>query len=274
MILYLYRGYINEEVPIDVTHAIIHDTVTSIKEQAFMECFNLVSVIMGDQVIFIQSRAFRRCSSLRYIRISKTLLSIGDFAFCCCTSLEAFFIPSTVRFIEFKAFVGCESLRLMIVPKVICNLNLGNGCISNTGIIQIAEANAGVRYGDDDESSMLQEYHLTRVREWWSSHMNEAPFHKLCYNSSVTTKQINDYLVENGNDAACTTDPHHGMIPLHILSMNPHAPADAIAALHNVNVEIALCVDNQGKIPLDYAIEYNVGGLIALISGLCSVRNS
>ena len=59
-----------------------------------------------------------------------------------------------------------------------------------------------------------------------------------------------------------------------MLSMNPHAPADVIAALLNVNMEVVFRLDNQGKISLDYARDYNVGGLVALVSGLCNHRNA
>ena len=58
------------------------------------------------------------------------------------------------------------------------------------------------------------------------------------------------------------------MIPLHMLSMNHHALADAGTALLNVNVEVAFGLDNQGKISLDYARDYNVGGFVELINGL------
>ena len=71
-------------------------------------------------------------------------------------------------------------------------------------------------------------------------HMDEALFHKLCYDSSITTKQLNAYLNEYGNDSALAIDPYHVMTPLHMLAMNPHAPADAIAALLDVNVDAAL----------------------------------
>ena len=72
--------------------------------------------------------------------------------------------------------------------------------------------------------------------------MDEAPFHKLCYNSSVTTKEINDHLNENSNDSALQVDTIHGMTPLHILTMNPHASADSIATLVDSRIEAVLSV--------------------------------
>ena len=56
--------------------------------------------------------------------------------------------------------------------------------------------------------------------------------------------------------------------------MNPYAPADTIAALFNFNIQAVFCADNQQKTPLDYARDYNVGGLIRIINGLCNHRNS
>ena len=64
------------------------------------------------------------------------------------------------------------------------------------------------------------------------------------------------------------------MTPLHMLTMNPHAPAETIAALLNVNMEVAFCVDSQGKMSLDYARDYNVGGLVGMINGLCNHRHA
>ena len=97
---------------------------------------------------------------------------------------------------------------------------------------------------------------------------------QLCYDSSITTKHIIDYLNEHGNDSVQAIDMIHGMTPLHMLSMNPYSPSESIAALLNVNVEVAFHLDNEGKMPLDYAREYNVGGLVAIISGLCYHRHS
>ena len=66
----------------------------------------------------------------------------------------------------------------------------------------------------------------------------------------------------------------HIMTPLHMLSMNPHTPVDAITALLHVILEAAFSLDNEGKIPLDYAKDYDVGALIEIIIGLCNHRDS
>eukprot|EP00554_Chaetoceros_debilis_P010175 CAMPEP_0194108212 /NCGR_PEP_ID=MMETSP0150-20130528/7953_1 /TAXON_ID=122233 /ORGANISM="Chaetoceros debilis, Strain MM31A-1" /LENGTH=295 /DNA_ID=CAMNT_0038796855 /DNA_START=1 /DNA_END=888 /DNA_ORIENTATION=+ len=293
MKLYLYRGLEDEEVPRDVTHVIVDNSVTIIKARvfhnsvtvnqlsAFYYCRSLVSVIMGDNVKRIEKKAFCDCQALRCVRLSKTLEHIGIYAFCKCLSMEALVLPSTLKSIGNMAFMFCESLRLLNLSNFILDIsNIGDEIIHFTAIHQIANT-VGVEYEEDyeelgggsftyrgstDESNR-------QVNEWLIHHMDEAPFHTLCYKSSVTTKQINDYLDEHGNDTAAAIDPHHGMNPLHMLSMNPHAPSDAIAALLDVKADNAFGLDNQGKMPLDYARDYNVNGLIAMIKGLCNHRH-
>ena len=270
MKLYIYHGLDNEEVPKDVTHVIVDNSVTVIKIRAFAGCVHLVSLVMGDNVKRIEKYAFIHCIALLYIRLSKALEYIGDRAFEQCESLEALFLPSTVTSIEHLAISGCRSLRLIILPNDIDLGKVGNKIISYTHIQQIAKA-SGVEY-DYYYGGFVE--HNRRVNEWLFHHMDAAPFHKLCYDSSVTTKQISDYLHEHGNDSALAIDPYHGMNPLHILSMNPHAPADAIAALFDSNIQTVFCADNQQKTPLEYARDCNVGGLIQIINGLCNHRNS
>jgi len=272
MILHIYHGLDNEEVPEDVTHVIVDSSVTVIKENAFDAWEMLVSVIMGDNVKRIESYAFWQCHALRFLRLSNTLEYIGECAFHSCLSLEALFLPSTVKSIGNRAFVYCESLILLILPNNIDLSNVDYDIIANTAIHQIAE-DEGLEYEEDDELYITDES-LSLFKEWMIHHMDEAPFHKLCYDLSITTKYINDYLTENGDDAALQIDTIHGMTPLHMLTMNPHAPADAIAALFNVNKQDVFCTDHHENTPLENAREYNVGGLIGIISSLCSHRNS
>ena len=90
------------------------------------------------------------------------------------------------------------------------------------------------------------------MKEWLINHTDEQGirFHSTsfaCYNSSIATTNINEYLVENGDNSAFAIDPYHSMTSLHIISMNIHAPADAIAALLDVDAEAVIRFDNQGQ---------------------------
>ena len=68
--------------------------------------------------------------------------------------------------------------------------------------------------------------------------------------------------------------PDDNDTPLHVLAKNPFAPADTIAALLELKMEAAFCPDNEGFLPLDYAKECNVDGLVSIIAVLCNHRNS
>ena len=104
--------------------------------------------------------------------------------------------------------------------------------------------------------------------------MDESPFQHLCYNSFVTVKQINDHLNENGNESAIVIEAIRGISPLHMLSMNPKAPADTIAALSDFGMEVFFCLNNRQKTPLEHARDYNVGGLIGMINCFHNYRKS
>ena len=236
-----------------------------IKKGAFNERKHRVSVIMGDNVKIIEYVAFGYCTALRFLRLSKTFEYIEQYAFAFCRSLEALFFPSTVKAINLQAFYKRISLRLLILPHDIDLSNVGIMIIYLTSISRIAET-AVVAYATEVSDRL--------VNEWLIHHMDQAPFHKLCYDSSMTTKQINDYLIENGNESPLQISPIHGMNPLHMLTMTPHAPADTISALVDSNTVAVFCLDNKEQSPLEYARDCYVGGLVGMIVGLCNQRNS
>uniref|UniRef100_A0A7S3Q5T2 Leucine-rich repeat domain-containing protein n=1 Tax=Chaetoceros debilis TaxID=122233 RepID=A0A7S3Q5T2_9STRA len=271
MILYSYRGDHDERVPSNVSHVIIEESVTTIKEEAFYNCHSLVSVIMGDSVHTIEFAAFSHCRALQFIRLSKTLKVIGIDAFRDCRSLNALFLPSTVNVIQGWSFQYCRSLRFLILPDDFNLSHVGNMIIRGTPIHQFAEA-AGIGYEFDYPEAT--DGISPRINEWLFRHMDESPFHKGCYDSSITTRKVNDYLNEHGKASAFAVDAIHGMTPLHILAMNPYASADTIAALHISNTQAALSADNQGKTTLEYARDNNVGGMVEILMELCNHKNA
>ena len=259
MKLYIYRSLENEEVPKDITHVIVDSNVTVIMKRDFQCCELLVYVIMGDNVKRIEEWAFRRCVALRFIRLSNTLDYIGEGAFYCCDSLEPLFLPSTVKSIERWAFEECQSLRLPILRNDI-DLDNVEAIVNGTAIHHIA-GNAGVAYAYNIypvTGFVITEESILRVNEWLIHQTDEAPFHKLCYNSSIATKQLINYINDHGNESALAIDSIHGMTPLQMLSMNPHSPADAIAALLNISVEVAFRFVSFGFIRSDPSLLHNL----------------
>ena len=89
----------------------IPNSVTSIGDRAFMDCYSLTSVIITDSVTSIGSSAFIRCRNLTSIEIPDSVTSIGDSAFYYCRSLKIIEIPDSVTSIGSSAFSGCSSLQ-------------------------------------------------------------------------------------------------------------------------------------------------------------------
>eukprot|EP01083_Nonionella_stella_P274970 933809_1 len=316
MILHYYHGLDNDEekVPKDVTHVIVDDSVTAIKDRAFFKCKQLVSFIMGDtctcsvtviekeaffmceqlvsitmgdSVKKIEAYAFQRCEHLRFIRLSKTLEYIGYGAFSSCKSLEVLILPSTMEEIHDHLFSYCERLRILILPETIEYDNVGREIIAFSALDRIAQDVGGVSYHyldvDVDENEPASMESNGEVNEWFLSYMDEYPFHKLCSSVNVNTQQINDYLHDNdnGSHSAVQIDPYHGMTPLHMLAVNPHAPADTLTGTllfhgsgnaNTIHMDTVFVEDNQGNTPIDYARQYNVPGLLKMVEMLCMNR--
>ena len=91
--MHIYLGLHNETNPKDVTHGIIDDGVSIIKQSVFYEYFDSLSVIIW----MVMSRELKMmlysCSALRFIRLSKRLECTGGMAFCSC--YIGGFLPST-----------------------------------------------------------------------------------------------------------------------------------------------------------------------------------
>ena len=76
----------------------------------------------------------------------------------------------------------------------------------------------------------------------------------------VTGRRVNEWLIHRMDET-----------PFHKHCYNS---SETIAALLNVNMAVAFRLDNQGKMSLEYARDYNVGGLVGMINGLCNHRHA
>jgi serine/threonine protein kinase len=99
----------------------IPDSVTSIGESAFDGCKSLQSVTIPDSVTSIGESAFDGCSSLQSVTIPDSVTSIGDSAFSC-SSLQSVTIPDSVTSIGDNAFWGCSSLQSVTIPDSVTSI--------------------------------------------------------------------------------------------------------------------------------------------------------
>jgi BspA type Leucine rich repeat region (6 copies) len=91
------------------TSYMIPNTVTSIGDDAFENCYNLTNVIIGNGVTSIGSGAFEG-TALTSVTIPNSVTNIGSYAFANDDNLTSVTIPNSVTNIGDEAFEGCESL--------------------------------------------------------------------------------------------------------------------------------------------------------------------
>ena len=104
-----------------ITEVVIEDEVTSIGNDAFFQCEDLIRIEIPDSVTRIGDNAFNNCGSLTSITIPDNVASIGMGAFRYCGSLPEVTIPDSVTGIGDFAFEKCQKLA---------DITIGSGMIS------------------------------------------------------------------------------------------------------------------------------------------------
>ena len=87
----------------------IPDTVASIGEGAFSQCFYLENITIPESITSIGKQAFE-CCNFTEISIPKGVTSIEDSAFLACVNLASVTLSNGVTNISRSAFYGCNSL--------------------------------------------------------------------------------------------------------------------------------------------------------------------
>lgn len=99
------------------------NSITSIGYGAFSGCSSLTSVTIPDGVVSIGNGAFMSCSNLTNITIPDSVTSIGNFAFDSCSSLVSVIIPDSVTNIGYETFMNCSSLENVIIPDGVTSID-------------------------------------------------------------------------------------------------------------------------------------------------------
>jgi len=120
----------------ELTSVIIGNSMTLIGEHAFRNCSGLTSIIIPDSVTLIGNSAFYRCSGLTSVTIGNLVTSIGQSAFQSCSGLTSITIPNSVTSIGTSAFIGCSGLTSITIPNSVTSIGTSAfvGCSGLTSI--------------------------------------------------------------------------------------------------------------------------------------------
>ncbi len=99
-----------------VTSVTIPDSVTSISDEAFINCPKLTNISIPNSVTYIGFSAFSSCTSLKSITLPSSLSFISGALFLGCSQLTTIHIPVSVTSIGNNAFADCPSLMTVTYP--------------------------------------------------------------------------------------------------------------------------------------------------------------
>lgn len=99
-----------------VTSVTIPDSVTSIRDSAFLFCSQLTNISIPNSVTYIGFSAFSSCTSLKSITLPSSLSFISGALFLGCSQLTTIHIPVSVTSIGNNAFADCPSLMTVTYP--------------------------------------------------------------------------------------------------------------------------------------------------------------
>lgn len=100
-----------------ITEITLPETVESIGEYAFNQCYHLTSVSIPEKIQVINDYTFSRCSALTSVDIPSSVTSIGERAFEFCKALTEIEIPGSVKNIFPSAFQSCTNLSKLTLNE-------------------------------------------------------------------------------------------------------------------------------------------------------------
>ena len=119
-------GYSNNRSPVfwntDVTSIVIEEGVTSIGNEAFHLCRNLISITIPKTLKSIGNNAFYDCTSLTSVTIPGNVESIGESAFYYCDNLTDVTLQDGVKSIGDAAFIWCNNLTNIVLSNSVTSI--------------------------------------------------------------------------------------------------------------------------------------------------------
>ena len=159
-------GYSNNQSPVywntNVKKVVIEDGVTSIGNEAFHLCRNLISITIPKTLKSIGNNAFYDCTSLTSVTIPGNVESIGESAFYYCDNLTDVTLQDGVKSIGDAAFIWCNNLTNIVLPNSVTSIGYYafKDCTSLTGIT-IPDSVTSIGYAVFEKCTNLQTISLS-----------------------------------------------------------------------------------------------------------------
>ncbi len=87
-------GFYAFEAQYGVTSVKLPDTITAVRESAFMDCAAMTEINIPDAVTVIERGAFAACTSLESLRLPAAVSQVDEEAFTACTSMSVLYIDN------------------------------------------------------------------------------------------------------------------------------------------------------------------------------------
>ena len=106
----------------NIISVIIPNSVIAIGDYAFAGCNSLEEILIPDSVMYIGEGAFSGCVSLINVAMGDGVIEIDDYAFYQCASLPSIAIPDGVTTIGYSAFNMCYELKSIVIPDSVTSI--------------------------------------------------------------------------------------------------------------------------------------------------------
>ena len=101
----------------NISSVTLPSSIITIEPAAFRNCYGLTNIVLGTNVEVIADDAFSYCTALSHISLPDSLDTLGDAAFRNCDSLADITIPSNVTTIDDLTFYYCDSLTTVTIEN-------------------------------------------------------------------------------------------------------------------------------------------------------------
>ena len=157
-----------------IAHVNIQEGLTTIANNAFMNCTSMTSITIPNSVKNIENGdvwsngAFRGCKGLISVTFGNRITSIGECAFYDCSSLTSIIIPNSVTNIGAYAFRFCKNLTSVTIGSGVTSIG-DNAFDCCTGLTSIEIPNSVTSIGDRafDDCSVAEIHFNGTLQEWF-----------------------------------------------------------------------------------------------------------